>query len=649
MDRNTIIGIVLIAVIIIGYSLYTMPSEEELAKAREEAKRRRDSMEMVEKQKLIEEEKARAKKEEQDQLSENDTLELDTTNVNAVEQKQKKDSLRAQKLVNLYGSFAPSASGKQKIITLENELIKLKVSTKGARPYSVALKKYYRYDSTQVVLFEGDKSAFNFSFFAQNRTISTDSLFFRTESPEQLQVDNGKTELRLRAYTDSLQDKYLEVVYSLEPNSYLVDYQINFVNLNDVISTNTSFIDLNWYAKLPGLEKGRQWENDNSTIYYKFYQDEVDYLSERSDTKDEKISVDVKWIAFKQQFFSSILIADTYFTGADLKYVKVADDKSKYLKECYANIAVPYNGSANEQIPFTFYFGPNKHKTLTTISDNAETDLHLQEIIPLGWAIFRWVNRFAIIPLFNFLGSFIQNMGLIILIMTIVIKMVLFPLTYKSYLSSARMRVLKPQIDEINKKIPSDKAMERQQATMALYRKAGVNPMGGCLPMLLQFPILIAMYRFFPSSIELRQESFLWADDLSTYDSILDLPFEIPFYGDHISLFCLLMAASMILTTRINSTQMSGAGSQMAGMKVMMYIMPVMMLVWFNNYSSGLSYYYLLANLITFVQTIIMRRFVDDEAILKKLQSKKKKPAKKSGFQKRLEEMAKQKGYKLPK
>ncbi|MEA3446296.1 MAG: membrane protein insertase YidC, partial [Bacteroidota bacterium] len=277
-----------------------------------------------------------------------------------------------------------------------------------------------------------------------------------------------------------------------------------------------------------------------------------------------------------------------------------------------------------------------------------EFDLNLEELVPLGWGIFGWVNRFAVIPVFNFLSKFISNYGIIILLLTLIIKLVLFPLTYKSYMSSAKMRVLKPQVEEMTKNIPKDKAMEKQQKTMALYKKAGVNPMGGCLPMALQMPILIAMFRFFPASIELRQESFLWANDLSAYDSIYDLPFDIPFYGDHISLFTLLMTISTIIYTRLNQSQMGDMNSQMPGMKTMMYIFPVMMLFWFNNYASGLSYYYFVANVITFSQMYLIKRFVDEKAIMKQLEANKKKPVKKSNFQSRIEKMAKEKGYKQP-
>jgi YidC/Oxa1 family membrane protein insertase len=312
---------------------------------------------------------------------------------------------------------------------------------------------------------------------------------------------------------------------------------------------------------------------------------------------------------------------------------------NRYLKFCTSKLTVPFEPKPNENLAFQFYFGPNHYKTLR------EFDLDLQELVPLGWGIFGWVNRFAVIPIFNFLGSYISNYGIIILLMTIIIKLVLFPLTYRSYRSSAKMRVLRPQIEELTKSIPKEKAMERQQKTMEFYRKVGVNPMGGCLPVALQMPILIAMFRFFPASIELRQESFLWAEDLSSYDSVLDLPFNIPFYGEHVSLFTLLMTISTIIYTRLNQNQMGDASTQMPGMKTMMYLFPVMMLFWFNSYASGLSYYYLVANLITFAQMYAIKWYIDENALLKQLEANKKKPAKKSGFQERLEKMARERGY----
>ncbi|MBI4648829.1 MAG: membrane protein insertase YidC, partial [Bacteroidia bacterium] len=390
--------------------------------------------------------------------------------------------------------------------------------------------------------------------------------------------------------------------------------------------------------------KGRTFENQYTAIYYKFYGDEVENLSESASDDEENISTKLSWIAYKQQFFSSFLIANSSFNNAMLKQTDLPLS-DKYLKKFSANIGIPFSETEQDSIGMRFYFGPNRYNILT------DYDLDMERIIPLGWGFFlmQWINRFAVIPVFNFLEGFIENYGIIILILTILLKIVLFPIAYKSYVSTAKMRVLKPQVDEINKKIPKEKTIERQQEVMKLYKRAGVNPMGGCIPMLLQFPILIAMFRFFPASIELRQKSFLWADDLSSYDSILNLPFTIPFYGNHVSLFCLLMTASTIIYTWLQQST-SAQTTQMPGMKLMMYMFPVMFLFMFNSYSSGLSYYYLLANLLTFAQMAIIKRFfIDDEAVLKKLEEAKNKPIKKSRWQERLEKFAKNRGYKLPK
>ncbi|NPA45358.1 MAG: membrane protein insertase YidC, partial [Chlorobi bacterium] len=410
------------------------------------------------------------------------------------------------------------------------------------------------------------------------------------------------------------------------------------------LASNSSYIDILWKTKSRRQEKGAQWENQNTTIYFKPYAADVDYLSETADEKEQNIDVKVKWIAYKDHFFSSIFIAHESFSEAKVKYVKDKNEE-KYLKDFESNIYLEFDRSNDKKYEFSYYFGPNDYDILSEISVEEGDDLGLEKMIPLGWGIFRWVNIFIIIPLFNFLGMiFGSNMGLTILVMTLIIKIALFPFTYKSFKSSAKMRVLKPQIDEINKKIPKEKSMERQQATMALYRKVGVNPMGGCLPMLLQMPILIAMFRFFPASIELRQKSFLWATDLSSYDSIFDFPngFSIPMYGDHISLFTLLMAGAMLVSQLLNKNQMSGGNAQMPGMKMMLYLMPIMMLLWFNNYSAGLSYYYFLSNLITIAQTLIIRKMIDEDELLAQLNANKKKPKKQSKWQARLAEMQKQ-------
>jgi len=368
--------------------------------------------------------------------------------------------------------------------------------------------------------------------------------------------------------------------------------------------------------------------------------EEIEKLAETKDKDSFDSRGGVQWIAFKQQFFSSILISKDKLDNPTVSLVKFEDKNSKFLKQFKSECTFDIKDSITQSQKFNFYFGPNKFSILK------QYDLKLEKVVPLGWGIFGWVNRFIIIPIFNWLGGFIDNFGIIILLLTLIIKIGLFPLTYKSYKSSAKMRVLKPQVDELALKFPKGKEMERQQATMALYKRAGASPMGGCLPMLLQFPILIAMFRFFPASIELRQESFLWANDLSTYDAIVEWSGNIPllssFYGNHISLFTLLMAISMLISTKMTSANQP-TNANMPGMKAMMYIMPVMMIFWFNKYSSGLSYYYFLANLITILQTWIIQKFIiDEKKVLAQMELNKKKPAKaKSKWQQRLEEAAK--------
>jgi YidC/Oxa1 family membrane protein insertase len=631
MDRNQIIGILLIAVILIGYSIYNKPTKEELA-AQQQKQMVQDSIDKIkfetEKQKAAEFANTQNQAINREQIGQKDTSSI--------------DSIQIKKTKETFGSFGESAIGKGKFVTLENDLIKLTISTKGGRPYSVQLKKYMRFDSLPLILFDGEETIFGMNFFAENRKIATNDLFFEVEGTDTaVNASSQKQTLRLKLHAGT--DKYIEYIYTLEPGKYLMDFDIRFVGMDQLFAKNTNFVDMNWFVKSPGLEKGKDWENQNSHLFYKYFQDEVGELSATSND-EEVLTTKVKWIAFKQQFFSSVIIAKTAMLNGKVVQKKM-DNEPKYLKEFNAFFSIPFDGKNDEKFSFALYYGPNQYKILNNIHVEAKDKLDLTKMIPLGWTIFGWINQFAIIPLFNWLGSFISNYGLIILLMTIIIKLVLFPLTYKSYVSSAKMRVLKPEIDAINEKIPKDKAMERQQATMALYRKAGVNPMGGCLPMLVQFPFLIAMYRFFPASIELRQKAFLWATDLSSYDSILKLPFEIPWYGDHVSLFTLLMAASIIVSTKISGAQQMQGSAQMPGMKMMLYMMPVMMILWFNKYSSGLSYYYFLSNVITVGQTLIIRRFVDDEAVLRKLNENKKKPKSKSKFQEKLEKMAQQRGY----
>lgn len=620
MNKDQIIGLLIIGAILVGYSYYMKPSEEELAKA----KLKRDSIEMVqaEQQKTL--------------MLQDEQKKADATNTKEVISDESSKAEAPASLTNKYGEFSAAATGDIDYVYIENDVVRLKIATKGGRVYSAELKKYQTSESLPLILFDGDSTIFGIDFFTHdNLAISTNNMFFVPQETEK-DIDASTESKSLSMRMMAGDNKYIEYVYTLKPGDYMVNFDMNLVGLDKVLSPTHNYLDLNWEYYVPSQERGKKFENTYSGIYYKHLEDEVDNLSERSDKDEENIRTKLRWIGYKQQFFSSVFIADNYFTNADMKSTTEPED-SKYLKFYSSTIGLPHTVKPNEHHSFKFYFGPNHFTTLK------QYKLGLEKLVPLGWGIFGWINQYAVIPLFNFLGSFISNYGIIILLMTIIIKLVLFPLTYKSYMSTAKMKVLKPQIEELTKNIPKDKSMERQQKTMELYKKAGVNPMGGCLPMALQMPILFAMFRFFPASIELRQQSFLWATDLSSYDSIINLPWNVPFYGDHVSLFTLLMTISTIIYTRMNQSNMGD--TQMAGMKTMMYLFPVMMLFWFNSYASGLSYYYFIANVITFSQMYFIKRFVNEEEIMKKLESNKKKPVKKSGFQARLEKMAKEKGY----
>lgn len=645
MDKKSIIGIVLIFAILVVFSLLNQPSKEEI----EAAKQRRDSIARVEAQNTLENQKIEEKKSEAE--AENKLNPLITDSVSSDQELQRR--------IDEFGVFGNAAIGEQELYILENNLVKITFSNKGGKIQSVELKNYQTHDSLPLMLFEGDNSKFGLNFFAQNRSIQTENLYFKPVNFRENMIISGPevkkgNEGRIRFNEENpggketvgfrlevAPGKYLEYLYTLEYNSYLVDFDVNLVGMNGYIAGNQSYLNFNWSFDVPRQERTSKFGEDRYTnINYKFFEDEVDNLAQNK-SDEENLTTRTKWIGFKQLFFSSSIIADEAFPNAMVRQTKF-EENPKYLSNFYADIAFPYQGTSNESIGIQFFFGPNHYQTLK------QFDIDLERQVYLGYAIVRPVNKYMIIPIFNFLRKYINNFGIIILLLTVFIKSILFPFTYKSYMSQAKMRALKPEIDEIGKKFGSDKAMEKQQATMALYRKAGVNPMGGCLPMLLQFPILIAMFFFFPTSIELRQESFLWAHDLSTFDSILDLPFSIPFYGDHVSLFCLLMTVTTIISTSLN--QQAAASQSMPGMKTMMYMMPVMFLFILNNYSSGLSYYYFLANLITIGQTYLIRSFVDEEKIRAQLQANKKKPVKKqSSFQKRLEQMAKQRGVQMPK
>ena len=430
---------------------------------------------------------------------------------------------------------------------------------------------------------------------------------------------------------------YVEYLYTLT-DDYLIDFDIKFIGMESLIPSGINYMNLEWQMKTPQTEKSKTNQDMYTGIQYQYSADnEGDYLSFTS-TDEDKINARLNWVAFKQQFFSAIFIAKDGFEKPT-HLISTKSEGSEFIKDLAAKFELPYQHKIDEQLSFQFYFGPNHYKTLKAY------DKGFEELVPLGWGIFGWVNQYIIINIFDFLSKYFSSYGIIILLLTLIIKIGLAPFTYKAFLSQAKMKVLKPEIDKINDKLKGKDPMKAQQETMGLYRKAGVNPMGGCLPMLFQFPILIAMFRFFPASIELRQESFLWADDLSSYDSIYNLGFEIPFYGDHISLFTLLMTVSTLLYTRMNSSMATG---QMAQMKWMMYLMPIMFLGFFNNYAAGLSYYYFLANMFTFTQQYFMKIMINEDEILAQLEANKKKPAKpKSKFQKKLEDMQKKQEQQL--
>lgn len=644
MDRNTVIGIVLIFGILIGFGYLNKPSQKEI----EAAKRKQDSIALVE---------AAQAKEADAQVQMN---KIEQSGQDSASEKISSEE-STQNTADQLGDFSIAATGEDKFITLENNLVKIKISTKGGKIYSVELNNYQTYDSLPLMLFDGNGhgNSFGLNFFSQNRSIKTDDLYFVPSTSQSSVVVSGpevtKGKIADEAYNkeNNFGSKtltmrlnvgnghYIDYEYTLAYNSYMVGFNIKTVGLNDLISKNTNYLNFNWGFEAPRQERPSKYGEDRYTrLSYKYFQDEVDKMSAEK-TGEETLKTPVKWISFKELFFNSTLISDSSFPTADVKFDYIKENP-KYIANFFADVALPYQARPTEDYNMKFYFGPNHYTTLK------QYGLSMESLINLGYAIVRPVNKWLIIPVFNFLRNYIGNFGIIILLLTVFIKLIVFPFTYKSYVSQAKMRALKPEIDEITAKYGKEKAMEKQQATMALYKKAGVNPLGGCLPMLVQMPVLFAMFFFFPTSIELRQQSFLWVTDLSTYDSIMNLPFVIPMYGDHVSLFCLLMTITQIISTHMNSqTQNTGA---MAGMKTMMYIMPVMFLFILNSYPAGLSYYYFLANLITIGQMYLFRILIDDDKIRLQLQAKQKKQGgKKSNFQSRLEKAAKDRGMKLPK
>lgn len=614
MDKNSIIGLLLIGGIIIGWLALNQPSKEQLARQ----KFVQDSIALVEKNAI----KAQADKAQQ--VSNNLPEAANDSIINAT-----------RKLA--YGDFAAAVTGDDKPIIIENDVLKATISPKGGRITTVELKNYKRFDTKPLILFDKDSSAQSLTFKANSKEFSTESFYFVPEGSGFSVSGEDSKSISLRLYAGS-PAKYIEYIYSLKGDDYMVDYRVNIVGLQDVIANNSNEVVFNWQMKTPNQEQNHETQEHSSALYYKYDSGKLD------DITDEKLTLEepVKWIGFKQQFFTAVVIAENK-TFAKTSTIEAKNEKSSktYVKNYQAALPLAYTHQNVEGYNFRFYFGPNHYQTLKKYG------IDLESQIKLGWRIFGWLNRFLVIPIFNFLDGFNLNYGIIILILTVILKLLLLPIAYRTVLSSAKMRVLKPEIDELNEKYKNEDPLKKQQATMALYKQAGVNPMAGCIPVLLQMPILYALFSFFPASIELRQQGFLWAHDLSTYDSVYNFGFNVPWYGDHVSLFALLMTGSTLLYTWSNS-QLMGTNNQMPGMKWMMYLMPIVFLGFLNNYSAGLSWYYFLANMITFTQTWVMQKFViNHEALHQKIQDNKKKPAKVSKFQQRLEQMTKERQQQL--
>lgn len=609
--KNTIIGFTLIGVIMFGFTWYQSRQYQKQM----EYQAQLDSIAHAERLEAY-------ALDSLNRIASGDTLDNAATTVVL----STKPALKPYRDDNLTKAREAEAS----VLTLSNDKMEIAFTTKGAQPYSVKLLDYVKYDSSSLYLIPPQASEFNVNVFA-GESVDTKEFVF-----DVAEVSDSSIVMRL----PFAQGGYIQQKYVLSQGSYMVHNELSFVGMDSVIPSRVSSIDLNWKTVVPRLEKGYKNEKQYSKIDY--YVPGEKSPEDMGNGKNESKRLDAKfdWVAFQQQFFSSILTAPEGFESGEfgVEYFP-EDDVDRNLMTCsaHARAGIDMMKAGDKVIPFDFYFGPNHYHTLKSY------DRKYEKIIPLGGWLVGWISRFIIIPCFDLLGRFISNYGLIILIMTVLLKIVISPLTIKSYMSSAKMSALKPEMDKINEKYPKQEdAMKKQQATMELYQRAGVKPLGGCLPMLLQFPILWAMFRFFPASIELRQKSFLWADDLSAYDSIWDFGFNIPLFGDHLSLFALLMAVSMFLYSKMTSSQMSN-DPQMASMKFMsVWLMPIMMLFICNNLSSGLSYYYFISNLLTMLQTFIIKKWVvKPEKILAQVQASKGKPLPKSKWQQRLEEAQK--------
>lgn len=638
MDKKSIIGIAVVAVLFLGFAYFNSQQQKEYLEQKAAYEAYVDSVAAA----------ARAAAPVADSLASGNGVQAEVAAAEAAA------AVRERQVETLGESLTAAREAEAEEFIVENDVMAVLFSTRGGQIKGVTLKDYTQYGprgkrDRKIEMMDPATARFGLSFYLKNglKNVPVNTLdYVFTAQPVVGEADGAKSVVMRLPVAERAYLEYRYLIYDTEApeRDYLVDFDVRLVNMAPEMANQTQ-IQIDWANTTFQNEKGFQNENMYTTLSYRFPDEtSIEELGMSEGAKSKNISTQVNWVAFKQQFFSSVFIAPDNVSYANLAFDTAAPESS-LLKTFTAQMGVPYTPQT-EGYDFAFYFGPNKYSILKKIGEPGGAVIYLERLVPLGWGIFGWVNRWCVIPVFDFLRNYIGSFGIIIFILVLLVKLVISPLTYKSYVSMAKMRLVKPQIDELAKKYPKpEDAMKKQQATMELYKKAGINPMGGCIPMLIQMPILIAMFRFFPASIELREQPFLWADDLSSYDSIVNLPFSIPFYGDHVSLFALLMAVSLFGYSWFNYQQTASSQPQMAGMKFMMvYMMPIMMLFWFNSYSSGLCYYYLLSNIFTIGQTLVIRRMVDDNKIHAIMQANaaKKSKGKKSKFQQRYEELMRQ-------
>ena len=615
MDKNTVVGFVLIFILLMTWSYVNRPSAEEM-------ERRAFVQDSIKQAQL-----------RIDSLKEIGVTDFITENTEPEVQIEVPDSIKSLVLSQEFGLFAPSASGSEEDVVLENDVLRLVFNTKGGFIKEAELKEYQKFvkDSTKkyskvpLKLLENPENKFEYILptgSAAGKEVVSSDLYFTPKL-------SGNS-LSLRAPTSN--GGYLEQVYTIEDGSYMIDYDLRFKNLDKVISRSNSDINLKWVNLLSKLEKNAQYESMYSTVYFKEAEEDPSWCNCRK-TSTKSPDKPIKWVGNTQQFFTSTLIADNNFSKAELA-TEVFDKDHESLKKLTSEITFPYAHGSDETFGMRLYLGPNKYKTLK------QYDLDMEDMIAFGWSIFGWVNRHIIRPLFNFLAGFISSYGIAILVLTFLVKLALFPLTYRMLYSQSKMQALKPQLTKLKEKIGDD-AQKMQMEQMKLYRETGVSPLGGCMPMILQMPIWFALYRFFPASIEFRQKGFLWADDLSSFDSIMSIGMDIPMFGSHISLFTLLWAFTTVIYSYYNSKHMDFSAQPM--MKYIQYFMPIMFIVFFNSYASGLTCYLFFSNIFNITQTVVTKNFIiDQEKVKAELEANKKKPKKKGGFQERLEQAMKE-------